>query len=806
ILGFVGTPLWIWTAAAVILLWGAGSPAWLWTIFLILALLLNLKPIRRTLLSMPLMKLLEALKILPAISETEKTAIEAGNVWIEGELFSGKPDFGKIFNEPYPELTKKEQEFIDGPVEELCSMVDDWEVFRRKGFDQKTWDFMRKHRFFGLIIPEEYGGHGFSALAHSAIISKLASRCGPLATTVMVPNSLGPAELLMHYGTSEQKQHYLQNLAVGKEMPCFALTEAQAGSDAGAMQSKGEVFKGEDGKLYLRLNWDKRYITLAAISTVIGLAFKLYDPGEHLGIGKAPGITCALVPSDTEGVELGKRHDPLGIPFYNCPTRGKDVIAPVNAIIGGQEEAGNGWRMLMESLAVGRGISLPAQGAGGAKVCARAIGAYTAVRQQFGINIGKFEGIEEPMARIGGYNYQMEAARRFICGALDKGAKPAIVTAIAKYNFTELSRGIINDSMDIVGGAGISRGPRNLFAHGYIATPIAITVEGANILTRSLMIFGQGAIRCHPYAYKEIDALMRKNTKDFDNAFWKHIGHVIRNGIRSVLLSVTRGWLSGSPVKWTDPAAKYYRRLSWASSSFAFLSDIALGSYGGALKMKEKISGRYADILSWMVLASATLRRYEADGHKKEDRIYFEWAMQVAFFRIQNAFDEIYQEIRVPGLSWLFRGPIALWSRINRIGNSPSDELGHKLAQAMQTIGGQRDRMSEGIYLPESREEALGRYEYGLKRVTESAQIYKKLYKATKAKELTKGPVLEKLDEAISKSIITKVEAEQVRQTEEARLDVVLVDEFELEEYKNELPAPPDGSGLSLDEAKSRTL
>ncbi|MEX2367975.1 MAG: acyl-CoA dehydrogenase domain-containing protein, partial [Balneolaceae bacterium] len=364
----------------------------------------------------------------------------------------------------------------------------------------------------------------------------------------------------------------------------------------------------------------------------------------------------------------------------------------------------------------------------------------------------------------------------------------AIVTAIAKYNFTELSREIINDSMDIVGGAGISRGPRNLFAHGYMATPIAITVEGANILTRSLMIFGQGAIRCHPYAYQEIDALMRNDTADFDNAFWKHIGHVVRNGIRSVLLSVTRGWLSGSPVRITDPAAKYYRRLSWASASFSFLADVALGSYGGALKMKEKIAGRYADILSWMFLASATLRRYEADGHKEEDRIYFEWAMQHAFFRIQNAFDEIYQEIRVPGLSWLFRGPVGLWSRINRIGNSPSDELGHQLARAMQTTGSQRDRMSEGIYLPDSRDEALGRYEYGLKRVTETEPIYKKLYKATKAGDLEKGPVLEKLDEAVSKSIITKEEAEQVRQTEEARLDVVLVDEYDLEEYKQDLP------------------
>ncbi|MFU8812572.1 MAG: acyl-CoA dehydrogenase [Balneolaceae bacterium] len=790
ILAYTGAPLWIWALGGYAALFGFGAPAWLLITYTVFVVIFNIKPIRRMLLSGPIMKLLDALKILPAISETEQTAIDAGTVWIEGELFSGKPNFKRLQKEAYPEFTPEERAFLDGPVEELCNMVSDWEVFQRKGFDDKTWAFLKEHRFFGLIIPKKFGGHAFSANAHSAIVAKLASRCGPLATTVMVPNSLGPAELLMHYGTDKQKDHYLPRLASGEEIPCFALTEPNAGSDAGAMQSTGEVFHGKDGELYLKLNWDKRYITLAAISTVIGLAFKLSDPENLLGKGKNLGITCALVPSDTDGVELGKRHDPLGVPFYNCPTRGVDVIVPINAIIGGVEGAGNGWRMLMESLAVGRGISLPAQAIGGARTATRAVGAYAAIRKQFGLNIGKFEGIEEPMARIGGYTYMMDAARGYICGALDQGAKPAVVTAIAKYNFTELGREIINDSMDIVGGAGISRGPRNLFAHSYIATPIAITVEGANILTRTLMIFGQGAIRSHPYALKEITALMEKDVKGFDNAFWAHIGHVAQNKVRAMMLSITRGRLASSPV--SGPAAKYYRKLAWASASFAFMADIALGSYGGALKMKEKLAGRYADILSWMMLATATLRRFEAEGDRKEDRIFFEWAMQHAFYRIQTAFDEIYSEIRVPGLSWVFRGPIGIWSRINRIGKKPSDELGQQVAQAMQTRGEQRDRLTADIFIPKSRDEALGKYEYALDMITESYPLYKKLYKATKAGTLRKGPVLKQLDAALAEGVLTPSEVETVRETEAARFDAITVDEFTLEEYDRGIAAAPD--------------
>jgi acyl-CoA dehydrogenase len=796
-LAYTGAPLWLWGIFGYEALVGFDAPLWLTGVYTALVLVFNITPIRRNVLSVPIMKLMEAMKFLPKISDTERTAIDAGTVWVDGELFSGKPNFKRILDEPYPELTKEEQEFLDVQVEKLCSLVNDWDVFVKKDFEEPAWDYMRKEGFFGLIIPKKYGGLEFSATAHSAIVAKLASRCGPLATTVMVPNSLGPAELLMHYGTDKQKEYYLPRLASGVEMPCFALTEPNAGSDAGGMTSSGEVFKGEDGELYLRLNWNKRYITLAAISTVVGLAFKLYDPENLLGKGTDLGITCALVPSNTKGVVLGRRHDPLGVPFYNCPTHGHDVVVPIDSIIGGPEGAGNGWRMLMESLAVGRGISLPAQGLGGAKMATRVVGAYALIRKQFGLNIGKFEGIEEPMARIGGYTYLMEAARRYTTGGLDKGAKPAVVTAIAKYNFTELTREIINDSMDVVGGSGISRGPRNIFANGYISLPIAITVEGANILTRTLMIFGQGAIRCHPYALHEINALTNGDAKEFDANFWAHIGHVGRNKARAFLLSLTRGRLASSPVG--GPAAKYFRRLSWASASFAFYADLALGSYGGALKMKEKIAGRYADILSHMYLAAATLRRFEAEGRRNEDEIFFKWSMEYIFYRIQVAFEGILSEIKVPGLSWVFR-LAGVWGRFNPIGKYPSDYLGHKVADAMQTMGEQRDRITENVYVPSDSTEAVGRYEHTMRLITEAQPAYKKVYVAMKKRELPKASPAELVDPALEKGIITAEEVDQIRKAESAREDAIQVDDFSLEEYAHKTPGSPHGKGLVTEE------
>ncbi len=782
-IGYSGARLWVWALAGAVALYGFGDPLWQWAVFGLLVVVFNVAPIRRALVTAPLMKAMKAAGFLPKISDTERVAIEAGTVWVEGELFSGKPDFERILDEPYPELTDEEQAFLDGPVEALCRMVDDWQVWSERELPKEAWDFIKREKFLGMIIPKEYGGLGFSALANSSVVQKLSSRCGPLATTVMVPNSLGPAELLIHYGTPAQRDHYLPRLASGEDIPCFALTEPGAGSDAGAITSSGVVFRDADGQLMLRLNWQKRYITLAAVSTLLGLAFKLKDPDNLLGQDTDPGITCALIPTDMPGVVLGKRHDPMGVPFWNCPTEGHDVVVPLDAVIGEAEGVGHGWRMLMESLAAGRGISLPASAAGGAKGVFRVASAHAAVRKQFGLPIGKFEGIEEPLARIGGYNYVMEAARKYTLGAIDQGAAPAVVTAMMKYNLTELSREIVNDGMDILGGNAISRGPRNLLAHGYINTPVAITVEGANILTRTLMIFGQGAIRCHPYAYQEIKALGEGDVRAFDAAFWRHVGHVVRNDFRACLLSLTRGYLAGSPVG--GPAARYFRRLAWASASFAYLADIAMGTLGGDLKRKEKLTGRFADIFSWMYLGAATLRRFEAEGRRREDEPFFHWGMQFALAKIQAGFDGLFENMRVPGLTWLLRGPVALWSRLNRLGTVPSDDLGQEVARRMQTPGEQRQRLTKGIFVPADTTQALGRLENAFRLAAEGDQITRKVYQAVKAGQLPKAAPAKLLPKAVEAGVITAEEARLVQQAEAARWDAIQVDAFTLEAYQH---------------------
>ncbi len=803
-LGFTGAPLILWITGLTVLMVGYGAPVWAWVVLGAITLFFAVKPVRRATLSNGIMKTMKALNFLPVISETERTAIDAGTVWIDGELFSGKPDFKRILNESYPSLTKDEQAFLDNQVEKLCEMTDDWKVFQNRDLPPEVWEFLRKEKFFGLIIPKKYGGLEFSALANSAVVAKLTSRCGPLSTTVMVPNSLGPAELLTHYGTKEQKEYYLPRLAVGDEIPSFALTEPNAGSDAGAITSSGVVFRGDDDGLYIRLNWEKRYITLAAISTVLGLAFKLKDPENLLGKGENPGITCALIPTKTPGVELGLRHDPLGVPFYNCPTNGKDVIVPIDVIIGGVEGAGKGWKMLMESLAAGRGISLPASSAGGTKAMLRVAGAYAAVRKQFGLPIGKFEGIEEPMTRVASYAYILEAARIYTCGALQQGAKPAVVTAIAKYNFTEIFRKAVNDTMDILGGAAISKGPRNLVAHGYMSVPVSITVEGANILTRTLMIFGQGAIRCHPYALKEIEALTANDLKAFDDAFWKHIGHVVRNLFRSVLLSASRGRLASSPV--SGAAAPYYRKMAWTSATFAFISDVALGSMGGALKVKEKLTGRFADVLSWMYLGTSVLRRFEAEGRRKEDEAFLHYSMQLAFSNIQEAFDGIFRHLNVPGLGWFFRGPVAFWSRLNPISTPPSDALGKKLAKASQVPGELRDRLTDGTYIPNNINEALGRLEHAFSLSIEAEKVADKIKDAIRAKELPRMKPLLLLDEALDKGIISTDDFELVKKAEAARFDAIQVDSFTLDEYKETAAEPYPTLDVNANKAEHQPM
>ncbi len=790
LIGYTGVP--IWSLAALVFLYGFGAPIWLLAVAAVVTLVFNIKPLRANLVSRPIMGVLKSMGFLPTISETERIALDAGTVWVDGEFFSGKPDFKKILQESYPELSADEKAFLDGPTEELCRMTNDWQIFKDQDLPSEVWDYLKKERFFGMGIPKEYGGHGFSANAMNAIISKIGTRSIPLCVDVMVPNSLGPAELLTHYGTKEQKEFYLPRLAKGEEIPCFALTEPNAGSDAASISSYGEVFRGEDGKLYMRLNWNKRYITLAAISSLLGLAFQLRDPENLLGKGTNAGITCALIPTNTPGVVLGKRHNPLGVPFINAPTEGHDVVVSVDQIIGGPSQAGNGWKMLMETLSGGRGIFLPAMGRGGSKMISLAGGAYAMVRQQFNTPIGKFEGIEELLSRIGGHTYILEALSRFTCGALDKGKKPAVISAIAKYNATEFNRIVVNDAMDMIGGAGIVLGPKNLIGHGYISLPIGITVEGSNIVTRSLIIFGQGLIRGHKYAVKEMEAIMNNDVSGFDSAFWGHINMTVRNGFRSVLLSLTRGYLAGSPV--SGPTAKYYRRLSWTSATFAFMSDIALSTLGGKLKMAEKLSGYFADALSWQYLAVCALRRYEAEGRRKEDLPFVQWACEHALFKIQDSFDHIFNNFPVPGLSGILSGPVALWSRFNPLGVRPSDTLGHKVANAMLYPGPVRESFKDGVYLPTAAGEPLAQLEEAFKLVHESLGVYGKIRKAVKAKQLKKGKAKQLLNDALEAKVINQAEYDMVLKTEKLRNEVVQVDSFDLNEMPVNIPvvtAPP---------------
>ncbi|HEX5036281.1 MAG TPA: acyl-CoA dehydrogenase [bacterium] len=783
VLGYTGSPLIVWTLATAVFLAGLGVPLPVFSVFLAFAVLFNVRPIRRVLVTSLVMKLMKG--FMPKISDTERTALEAGVVWIEKDLFSGKPDFKKILKEPYPELTAEEKAFLDGPVEKVCSVTDDWKVYKERELPPEAWEILKKEKFFGMVIPKEYGGLGFSALAHSAVLQKLGSRCMPLCVTAMVPNSLGPAELLNHYGTEEQKKKYLPRLATGDEIPCFALTEPTAGSDAGSITSHGELFKGEDGKLFIKLNWNKRWITLASISTVLGLAFRLKDPGNLLGKGPEVGITCALIPSKTKGVVLGRRHDPLSVPFFNCPTQGHDVVVPAeDSIIGGLEWAGRGWHMLMESLAAGRGVSLPAQAAGGAKLGTRVVSAHATIRKQFGVPIGSFEGVEDPLGRIGGYNYLLEALRRFTCGAIDQGIKPPVITAMAKFNATEIARGLWNDAMDICGGQAISLGPRNLLAHSYMGAPIAITVEGANIMTRTLIIFGQGAMRAHPYAFHEVDAVEKGDLKAFDKNFWGHVGHVVRNLFRAALLSVTRGALAGSPVG--GAVGQYYRKLAWISASFAIMADIAMGMLGGTLKFREKITGRYADILSWMYLSSCVLRRYEAEGRRKEDLPFVHFCLQQGLARIQRAFDGIFENIGGPlGVGWIFKVIVRAWSHVNALEDEPADHVTHEISKLLQTDGEQRDRMTDGIYYPKKDGESLKRIDEAFKAARAADETEKKIRKAVKAKKLPKLKGIELVQEALKAGLITEAEAANLKKAEELRLDAITVDDFSEDEYHN---------------------
>src|SRR3989440_11687312 len=614
-------PLIAWTLAGAALLWYLSPIAAV--VFLLIVLPLNLAYVRRLLITDRILALYR--RILPDMSQTEKEAIDAGSVWWDGDLFSGRPDWNKLLATRAPRLSEEEQAFLDGPVEELCAMCNDWEITHElQDLPTHVWQFIKDKGFLGMIIPKRYGGLGFAALVHWGLVMKLSTRSNALAISVMVPNSLGPGELLLHYGTDEQKNHYLPRLAKGLEVPCFALTSPEAGSDAASIPDFGVVCKGVwQGRevLGMRVTWDKRYITLGPIATLLGLAFRLYDPEGLLGNEKDLGITCALVPTNTPGVNIGRRHLPLNAAFQNGPNSGKDVFMPLDWIIGGPEYAGKGWMMLMGCLAAGRAISLPTSAVGGTKALVRFVGAYARVRSQFKTPIGKLEGVEEALGRIAAHCYMMDATRVMTAGAVDLGEKPAVLSAIAKYHMTERGRQCVNDAMDIHGGKGICLGPNNWIGRGYQITPVAITVEGANILTRTLIIFGQGAIRAHPYVLREMRAAKEMRdaeaSREFDDAFTSHIGHVLRNGVRTFVYGVTAS-IASTPRDAAKETKHYYRHVSRLSAAFAFLADISMLAMGGALKRKEKISGRLGDVLSMMYLVSATLKRYE-DQRVKED-------------------------------------------------------------------------------------------------------------------------------------------------------------------------------------------
>jgi acyl-CoA dehydrogenase len=727
---------------------------------------------------------IKKLGLLPKISETEKIALTSGTVWVDGQLFSGKPDFKWIFSQKYPQLTAEEQSYIDNEVEEVCKMCVDYDVQHLRDLPPHVWQYLKDKKFFGMIIPKEYGGLGFSAYFHSAVIQKLASRSVPLAITVMVPNSLGPAELLMHYGTKEQRDHYLPRLADGRELPCFALTEAGAGSDATSIISNGVLFKDSDGSIKIRLNWSKRYITLGAVATVIGVAFQLRDPDKILFDHEDAGITCALVPHDTAGVIQGRRHDPLSTPFINSPLNGENVIIGLDAIIGGQGGLGKGWKMLMECLAAGRGISLPSTGCGGSKFVARAISAYSATRQQFGTTIAKFEGVEEVLARIVGRTYTAEALRSFTAGAIDSGSKPAVITAIAKYAATEIFRQVINDGMDIMGGRAIIKGPRNLLANAYFSAPISITVEGANIMTRSLIHFGQGAIMCHPYAYAEVEALEKNDIKGFDQAFFSHIKHLLRNFTRSIVLSITRGRLvCTSCLPHEKIVRKYQRKLAWASASFAFLADIAMARFGGDLKRKEKLNGRFGDILSALYLSVCILRKFIEDGSKKEDEVVVEYAIKEQLGKAQQAFDGIYQNL-FSGFGKFILLPFAFWSRFNAFVCPANDALSHLVVKNFTKNGDFRDSLTKGIFVSPDKNDNLGRLENAMKLYEASAGSIEKIKLAIRNKILPRKRVEDLLSLAHEKSVISSSEFSALQETFAAVLDAMQVDEYSLEDYK----------------------
>ncbi|MEE4292467.1 MAG: acyl-CoA dehydrogenase [Xanthomonadales bacterium] len=797
---FYGTTLLVWTgamAAGIVAMGAAGAISPLTLIvtavlFAIVAVPLNFKPWRQQFISGPFLKQFRAM--LPEISETEQVALDAGTVGWEGELFAGNPDWKQLQKMPYPELTLEEQQFLDGPVEELCKMTRSWEITHVDAdLHPDTWEFLKKNRFFGMIIPKEYGGLGFSALAHRAVIQKISSVCNVTSSTVAVPNSLGPAELLLHYGTEEQKNYYLPRLARGEEIPAFGLTGPTVGSDATSLPDYGIVCKGQyKGKevIGIRMNFDKRYITLSSVATLIGIAFQMYDPDGLIGDKKKLGISLALIPRGTKGLEATKRHMPCNLPFINGPIRGKDVFVPLDALVGGVERAGQGWRMLIECLSVGRAITLPATSAGGSKMGARATGAYARIRKQFNMPIGRFEGIESPLARIAGLTYAQAAVSRMTATAVDLGEKPAVTSAIAKYHTTEMARDVIRDAMDVHGGKGVILGPRNYLGRSWESIPVSITVEGANILTRSLMIFGQGAIRCHPYVLKEMEAARIENkqqrVEQFDNILFAHVGYSIRNAVRSFVLGLSFGKFASVPRD--RKTAKYYRKLSRYSAALAFVSDFSMLILGGKLKQKEHVSARLGDVLSHLYISSAVLKRFEAQGRPAADQAIVAWTFHNSIYNIQVALQKVVDNFPNRALSLLLGFIVFPFGRRER---APGDRLTHRVAQLLLAPSDTRERLTHGVFKSAESGHPVNTMEEALPLVIQSDPIERKLLKAIKAGEIEGYTWDEQLQNALDKSVLTQEEASTLRHVRSLVLEIIAVDEFDTEDLRAGRPSEP---------------
>jgi len=766
------------------LYWALGAaPLW-WKVALsvpfAILLLFNVRPLRIRMLTRPFMK--KYRKLLPAMSSTESEALDAGTVWWDGELFTGGPDWPKLMSARAPVLTPAEQAFLDGPCEELCAMIDDWDItHRRADIPKAVWAFIKSRGFFAMIIPRRYGGLEFSAYAHSCVLIKIASRSGTVSSTIAVPNSLGPAELLLHYGTEAQKNHYLPRLARGEDVPCFALTGPRAGSDAASIPDTGIICKGpwQGGEIIgIRLNFSKRYITLAPVATVIGLAFRLYDPEHLMGEKTDLGITCALIPRDTPGVAIGRRHFPLNIPFQNGPIQGHDVFLPLDAIIGGFATAGQGWRMLVEQLSVGRCISLPSSATGGACAAVYASGAYARIRRQFNTPIGSFEGIEQVLARMAARTYIIDAARSVTAGAIDGGEKPSVPSAMLKYHATEIGRMIANDAMDVHGGKGICLGPKNYLGRGYQIVPIGITVEGANILTRNLIIFGQGAVRCHPFVLKEMNAAKNPNrevgVREFDAAVVGHVGFAISNAVRSLVLGLTSARFTRVPD--TGATVRFFQHVNRYSASFALATDVAMLALGGYLKKKETLSARLGDVLSSMYLASMVLKHHENQGHPQDDLPLVEWACRSLLYQAQEQLHLFLRNFP--------NRPLALFMRLcifprGLAYSPPSDRLGHAVGDLVMNPSAARDRLSAHIYKTAAAHNPLGQLQEALLLTADAEPLEKRIrVHGVKTGRVTALDLPGQIAQSLSLGIISDSEAALLRDYDAKVQDIIGVDDF----------------------------